>query len=198
MIEHQEHFGRKFYQDKKTGYWISTDSPRVRAHRWVWSHFHGEIPKICHIHHRNEDKSDNSIENLEMLTFAEHAKKHMSDERSKLAAERMNELRPLTKEWHASDEGKAWHRYHAEKNKFGKWEPRTLKCEVCSKKYETTKKSNSHFCSNACRSKWRRDQGLDDVKRQCPTCNAPFEVNKYAKTIYCSKSCAQNRINKIS
>ena len=71
MSTHQEHFGRKFYLDKSTGYWISTDyskqRPRVRAHQWVWINHYSIIPKGYHIHHRNDDKSDNRIENLRIL-----------------------------------------------------------------------------------------------------------------------------------
>lgn len=197
MIEHQEHYGRKFYLDKKTGYWISTDRPRIRAHRWVWNSIHGAIPKECHIHHKDENKSNNSLENLELVTFAQHAKLHMSIEKSQNSREWMDEIRPLTKEWHASGEGKAWHKYHALKNKFGKNDPRKVKCNQCLKEYETTKLSRAFFCSNACKSKFRRHNGLDDIERECKCCKQKFTCNKYAKTIYCSRTCAQNRTKPI-
>jgi hypothetical protein len=193
MNKHQIHYGKTFYLDKKTGYWISTACPKIRAHRFVWIHNYGQIPEGCHIHHKNEDKSDNSIENLELMARSAHLRLHMTEERRKASGVRAGEIRHLTKEWHASEEGKAWHKYHALKNKFGKWEAKKLKCQVCSKQYETTKRSNTKFCSNVCKSKFRRSSGLDDVIRDCPSCNLQFSCNKYAKTVYCSKSCAQKR-----
>lgn len=194
MNQRQEHYGRSFYQDKKTGYWISTDYPRIRAHRWVWISVNGSIPKTCHIHHKDENKSNNSIENLQIVTFSQHAKIHMNEERSNVSRKWMDEIRPLTKEWHTSEEGKAWHKYHALKNNFGTGKLQKYKCEVCLTEYETVKMGKSRFCSNPCKSKFRRDSGLDDVNRSCKGCNEPFICNKYAKTAYCSRSCSSKRM----
>jgi hypothetical protein len=197
MIEHQEHYGRKFYQDKSTGYWISTDYPRIRAHRWVWITVNGNVPKTCHIHHKDENKSNNCIENLEIVTFAQHAKLHMSQDRSSQSRDHMDNIRPLTKEWHASPEGRAWHKYHAIKCSFGNWEPKTYECQVCKKIYETTKRSNTKFCSNPCKSKFRRDSGLDHITKTCKGCFKEFSLNKYAKTVFCSKNCAQQNRKRL-
>lgn len=48
----------------------------VLEHRMVWHDANGPIPKGHVIHHINEDKQDNRIDNLECLTMAEHAMKH--------------------------------------------------------------------------------------------------------------------------
>jgi hypothetical protein len=192
MINHQIHFGRKFYQDKSTGYWISTDHPRIRAHQWVWINHHSIIPKEYHIHHRDENKSNNTIENLELIHKSRHIKLHMSNlspEKRKMLQENCERIRPLTKAWHASEEGLEWHRKHAEKCKFGKWEARSYICEVCSKVFESTKRSNTKFCTNACKSQYRRDSGIDNVSRICIGCKKEYFVNKYSKQKYCSKGC---------
>jgi hypothetical protein len=191
MEEKQTHFERKFYLDKSTGYWISSKCPKIRAHRWVWQNVFGKIPSGCHIHHKDGNKSNNSIENLELMSRHAHLSLHMTQERREWASKRMDEIRPLTKEWHSSEEGKAWHKYHAAKNGFGKWDNRNIKCQMCSKTYQTTKKSKSHFCTNACKSAWRRAKGLDDEIRKCLACEIDFTINKYKKTKYCSRSCAQ-------
>ena len=191
MEDKQEHFGLKFYKDHSTGYWISCKCPKVRAHRWVWESINGKIPDGCHIHHKDENKSNNNIDNLVLMSRHAHLSLHMTEEKREWASKRMDEIRPLTKEWHASDEGKAWHKYHALKNKFGKWEPKKYKCQVCSKEYETSKRSRTKFCSNPCKSKFRRDSGLDDEVRDCPSCKQEFTCNKYAKTTYCSRPCTQ-------
>lgn len=189
MIEHQEHFGRKFYQDKKKGYWISTDYPRIRAHRWIWINVHGQIPKGYHIHHKNEDKSDNNIENLELIERSRHLKLHITEEKREWARKWAAIIRPLTKEWHSSEEGLVWHKLHGMRCWKNKKEI-TITCDVCGNKAQT-KMYHQRFCSNKCKSKFRRDNRLDDITRICQSCGKEFVVNKYKKTKNCSRQCAQ-------
>lgn len=40
-----------------------------------WQNF-GEIPNGYHIHHKDENKHNNNIENLELISMSEHTKKH--------------------------------------------------------------------------------------------------------------------------
>ena len=47
-------------------------------HRRVWRKAFGEIPKGFHIHHKNGDKKDNRLENLELISASEHTKLHRS------------------------------------------------------------------------------------------------------------------------
>ncbi len=196
-MKRQEHFGRQFYQDKKMGYWISIDYPRIRAHRWVWINIHGKIPDGYHIHHKNEDKSDNRIENLELIEKSRHLSHHSSQpQNAQRARIWMDEIRPMTKEWHASEEGILWHRYHAKKNNFGNWEPKDYKCKVCNKTYKSKKLSGSDFCSNACKSRFRRSSGLDDVERKCLYCKKIFITNKYSKVKKCGRLCPEKRKSK--
>ena len=188
-MEHQIHYGKKFYLDKSTGYWISTTSPRIRAHVWVWKFNHGDIQKGLHIHHKDGNKSNNSLENLECVTVKDHASKHKSEERNANNLVHVNNIRPLTKEWHASADGLEWHRQHGLKT----WEERqpfTVPCKKCGKIAET-KCFHQDFCSNACKSSWRRKEGLDNEPRECPVCHNNFEVNKYAKTRSCSRACGR-------
>lgn len=48
-----------------------------RIHRLVYEHFIGEIPKghKWHIHHKDGNKQNNCVENLELLSSAEHYSK---------------------------------------------------------------------------------------------------------------------------
>lgn len=190
MSNHQEHFGRKFYLDKKKGYWISTDYPRIRAHQWVWLSIHKVIPKGYHIHHVNDNKSDNRIENLEMIKAARHLSYHMQDPlRKAKASEMANKYRHLTKEWHASEEGREWHKAHGLMTWVNR-KPINIICKICEKESKT-KTYHQEFCSNACKSKWRRASGLDNVSRKCPICYKEFTCNKYTDTKTCSRQCGR-------
>ena len=194
MVQHQIHFGRKFYQDKKTGYWISTDSPRIRAHQWIWIKSHSIIPNGYHIHHINEDKSDNRIENLELIHKSRHISHHMKDpERIRKASENCDRIRHLTKAWHASEEGREWHRKHAKKCNFGNGPSIKYHCQSCSKEYESKLKAigRSRFCSNKCKSKWRRDHKLDYIEKVCPVCSKSYQTSIYSKSKTCGRECGR-------
>lgn len=48
----------------------------VYYHIYVWEQVNGKKPKGYVIHHIDEDKSNNDISNLKMMTISEHAKLH--------------------------------------------------------------------------------------------------------------------------
>ena len=66
-------FNGKNYHLHKSGYFISQ---YTRIHRAVWEFHNGAIPKGYEIHHADNDKSNNQIENLVCVTRAEHTKLH--------------------------------------------------------------------------------------------------------------------------
>jgi hypothetical protein len=71
----QEYDGKKFTL-RNTGYYCLTTNDRILMHRYVWQKEKGKIPKGWDIHHINEDKTDNRIENLECLSKPEHTRKY--------------------------------------------------------------------------------------------------------------------------
>ena len=70
-------FGKKWRQDKKTGYYLCTtldeEGNRRRLHVEVWEQAHGVcVPPGCVIHHLDWNKNNNTVENLVCLTIWEH------------------------------------------------------------------------------------------------------------------------------
>ena len=71
------YMGKKYAQDKRTGYYICTSGNRKRLHIAVWEHEHGvAVPPGCVIHHLDWDKTNNDINNLICLTIQEHERLH--------------------------------------------------------------------------------------------------------------------------
>ena len=69
-------FDRKKFSLRPTGYYELTNSDRTPMHIYVWRFYNGEIMKGYEIHHIDFDKSNNNIENLQLLTKSEHTKLH--------------------------------------------------------------------------------------------------------------------------
>ena len=70
------YFNGKKYTLRNTGYYGRTDGERTLMHRDVWESIHGKIPKGYDIHHKDKDKSNNDISNLELLRKDEHARRY--------------------------------------------------------------------------------------------------------------------------
>ena len=86
-------------------------------HQEIWKDQHGEIPEGSHIHHKDGNPSNNSIDNLECINgrkhVSAHAKAYFADpERYEHQREHLANIQELAKEWHGSEEGIEWHRKH--------------------------------------------------------------------------------------
>jgi len=73
-----EFAGRKYDYDKTTGYYKARKryANRDYLHRDMWRAEHGNIPHGWLVHHKNEDKDDNRIENFECMPRSEHMARH--------------------------------------------------------------------------------------------------------------------------
>jgi hypothetical protein len=72
---HQFYDGKKFTL-RNTGYYSLTTNERTLMHRYVWEKEKHKIPKGHDIHHIDENRANNRIENLECLPKSEHTKKY--------------------------------------------------------------------------------------------------------------------------
>ena len=187
----------KFHRDNN-GYYIGyVDGTKIRLHRYVYICEVGNIPPGYHIHHIDFNKDNNDASNLVALSEHDHLKLHGD----KAAEERYEELilnldinaRPKASEWHSSEAGIAWHKEQYEKYKDKLHEKKMHICECCGTSFEAVDNGKNRFCSNKCKSKWRRDSGIDNETRICEHCGKEFVVNKYRKQKCCSKKCSSSK-----
>jgi hypothetical protein len=188
--------GVRYQLDKETGYYAACytkDRKGRTLHRSVWEHNKGPIPKGFVIHHKDHNKLNNKISNLELLSDSDHKKQHwVEDKEIMLAATRQNiqKANLASKEWHGSPEGLEWHGQHA-KAVYAKHVPTPAVCAWCHKTFlDKCLRGDTRFCSNSCRIKNRYASGVDNQTRLCIECGKPFTVNKYEKKVNCTRSCA--------
>src|SRR4030042_879850 len=162
-------------------------------HVAIYEKYKGEIPEGSHIHHIDGNTFNNSIDNLQCLNSIEHISNHYAEyykNNKRKIQKHLAEISPLTVVWHRSQEGREWHRRHA-KNSF-KYEKEKYKCLQCEKEYIAVTTWQNKFCSNNCKSAYRRKMGFDNITKICSICNKEFTVNKYYKTKTCSRRCARS------
>lgn len=162
-------------------------------HREIYEDHYGSIPPGYDVHHRDNNPLNNEIDNLECIEHGEHLRRHGAsitpEQRVAMRERFIRNVGPKAKEWHASAEGREWHRQNAIRCEFGKFEPVERTCDQCGATYQATNAHN-RFCSNNCKSAFRRASGVDNETRQCEQCGKDFIADRYSKQICCSASCA--------
>src|SRR5579863_7475408 len=140
MVETIEFNGIRFrrYPESKRAhlrkyYWPGI-SHRMRGvgalHQEVWRFYNGPYDTSSfHIHHVDENTLNNDILNLEKLPAFEHLSMHSRNQEYDLG--HLARIRPLTRAWHASAEGRMWHRSHAKSSLEKSREPTLMVCEEC-------------------------------------------------------------------
>jgi hypothetical protein len=64
---------------KKSGYWMLTIGPKqyIYEHRHIMQeHIGRELDRKEHVHHKNGNRLDNRIDNLELLSMSKHMSEH--------------------------------------------------------------------------------------------------------------------------
>ena len=101
-----KHHNRYLYSNpsKYDGYvrvflWCKDQRPRVfMYHRVIWFYFNGEIPQNYEINHKDEDKTNNSLDNLELLTHTENINYGTRTERASISNSIVQKGRKFAKE----------------------------------------------------------------------------------------------------
>lgn len=153
-------------------------------HVAIWEHANGQsVSKGYAIHHIDGNPFNNSPCNLEHLSRSEHAKKVVVSQKMR---DHLARIRPLTKAWHGSEEGRAWHRNHA-----STCERRTYinKCLHCGNEFEA-KNFDAKYCSNWCTYKYKRSIGMYNRKVECVICGTLFDTIQPINPSEIAKTCS--------
>lgn len=157
----QEFMGKRYYL---CGYYFQHNGKRL--HRAVWEHFNGEIPEGYHVHHIDEDRANNDIENLSLMPGIEHIRSHAKTEKRRENGRKAIRIAiEVAPEWHHSYEGKEWHSKHAKEvwEKHGEHEQ---VCTGCGKVYMTRDMHHkgNHFCHPNCKARYYRRRHRENKK----------------------------------
>lgn len=157
-----------------------------RLHRVVYAYHHGPIPKGMAVHHKDEDRSNNGIDNLMLMAAGEHTRHHHAGKEKTMPAETLL----AAAEWHGSEEGREWHKDHYQNVKHKMRQKVVIVCEECGKSAEVTYVGVNRFCGKNCKANYRRKSGIDNETRKCEYCLSLFEVNKYKPNRFCCRVCS--------
>lgn len=156
-------------------------------HVAIWEFHHkAQVPSGWHVHHKDGNTFNNDISNLECIPSKQHYKipKQIDIEAVKRNLAR---IRPLTRRWHRSPEGRLWHSQNSRKQ----WaNPSKFNCVCiqCGDAFQSVH-SGAKFCSDACVMAAGRESGRWNIDKQCFICGKTFTSNKYEKQLTCSRSC---------
>lgn len=183
--------GIKFYKSTQ-GYWLGqVEGKPKRLHVYTYEKLFGSVPEGCVIHHIDRDPDNNDIGNLILVSKKEHARVH-HDAVKAASVESIKKAQAAATEWHKSSAGHEWHKEQYRRSLADKWADMVTKnCEVCGKPFQCPAivAYKSRFCSNNCKSQFRRNSGVDNIEVSCEMCGAKFMTNKYARQRFCSAPC---------
>ncbi len=152
----QEFQGVRYFRHKN-GYFFAAGKTLSRE---VWAANFGRENLKRDVHHRDGNKANNTPENLETLTRAEHIAEHWTPERSEESRRHIQFAlaSPNRHAWHRSASG----RVAIRKNTRQFWAARRatdgipFTCEYCGHQGTTLCTKPIRFCSVSCGQKWRR------------------------------------------
>ena len=130
---------------------------------------HGPIPEGYHVHHKNGDKTDNRLENLEAITHGEHSARHIAEKIGPYRAKAIaNSLA-------------------AQLRNIEKRKQRRLRCVICGTIYRSGSRNPTRYCSSAC-VEAARSGAFDGERRRCEFCGEFYDATRRVQR-YCSKRC---------
>ena len=158
ISETEQTFDGRRYWRNAGGYFRRS---RRFLHRDVWASIHGPIAPGLQIHHVDGNKANNHPSNLVALTPKGHAAEHWTPEAAEASATRIRGLSHLSRPWHQSPEGIAWHRANGHRSIRQRLaNPVEKQCECCGATFATIWPNKTRFCHRNCKQRQRRiEQG---------------------------------------
>lgn len=156
-----------------------------RLHRDVWEYHNGPIPNGYHVHHKDANRQNNQLNNLELRFASKHLSRHgkQADHTNWIAAQQRGAAA-----WHGSEEGRRWHKEQYEKHcKAVLHKKVEHECIVCGKKFIA--QSGAKTCSRNCRAKIERKSPAYKTERICSYCGKTFMAPKHSPQKNCSREC---------
>ncbi len=178
--------GFTFYKNNH-GRWVGS----IGMHRMVWTYFNGAIPDGYEIHHRDFDKENNDIANLELVTKDAHQKIHAESERPQKKS--TFTCTACGREYEAVNRGNnSYCSSKCRKNANREHDKVERICSVCGKIFSTDKYKDTKCCSKKCAGKLHGNQET----RICPTCSKAFSTCASGGRKYCSIECFAESMRK--
>jgi hypothetical protein len=162
----------------------------ARLHVDLWKSVHGDVPPGCHIHHKDGNPFNNTIDNLECLAPGDHVRVHRGNpvRRSPEWLAKLDAARELSAAWAGTAEGRETASRRARRVWEGR-EPTPRTCEQCGKSFLSRYAGRSRFCSGRCDAAWRAARKVYHEWRTCAVCGKDFLARRWRKAAYCSRAC---------
>ena len=174
--------GKRFTRFGK--YWRSA---RKFLHRAVWEfHYQRPIPKGYHVHHKDGNRENNDISNLQLKEGRQHLSEHQKGHKRRPVAA----LAALAV-WRKTDEGRRYMSAMGKRNQHFMRAQSEFACEQCGRHFVAQDTGINRFCSNACKARYRRRSGADRIDATCAVCGTHFMANKFKPAKCCSLSCGR-------
>ena len=182
-----QRFNDEVYTKNPSGHFRN---PSHSIHRAVWLYYNGKIPVgNYNIHHRDFNPANNNIDNLQLVTVAEHAKIHKQPKLIKKICPVCNKSFTTARDTQVFCSLTCFGKHYSE---IKRHPPVEKICPICGKTF-TVKYRNCKqvCCSPSCGKKYNWANGVYDVtvEKTCPICGQSF-IAKSKRAIYCSKHCA--------
>ena len=179
---HQKFDGVVFHTDR-SGHYVTASTG---IHRFVWQYYHGEIPDGYHIHHVDENKTNNAVENLQCMTKQDHQSLH---NKQPFYEERV--CRTCGKIFIVQKACQKLAMYCSKKcqSKVNRI------CSLCGEEFLTTSYKPAEHCRSSARKvSWEKRRAQNPIRpscqKRCPICGKSFVVKPgHEKTQCCSRSC---------